>query len=322
VRARVVERGVLVTKISVHAASEDGEQPSVITIEAVTDSTWEASKDDAEVNVGEVQVARETAGITKTNAEDTADADAEAAESATGGTVPPNEVASAEMEGVDAAPEERPRRVDVNTVQTVKAEAPKAPEEVFTAPVAPDSAAAPKAAKVASVETEGVDAAPEEQPYGDDVNMVQTVKAKAPKAPEEVFTAPVAPDCAAAPEAAKVEEEAGDPVNVLRKADQAAPEEFPKFGTHVGKKVTEATVDEEAGRLVHQAARIEVDIGTAASEEEPAVDKAKFSGATVRVEGWVEGSVKGQTVVVIAGTGGAKVGVITVVQLGGPFFST
>jgi hypothetical protein len=66
----------------------------------------EASKDDAEVNVGEVQAVRESVGVTKTNAENTEDVDAEAAESATGGMVPPNEVASAETEEVDAAPEE------------------------------------------------------------------------------------------------------------------------------------------------------------------------------------------------------------------------
>jgi hypothetical protein len=91
------------------------------------------------------------------------------------------------------------------------------------------------------------------------------VKAEALEAPKEVFTAPIAPDFAAVPEVAKVEEEAGDCANVLREADQAVPEEFPKFGTHAGNKITvnKATVDEEAVRLVRQAARVPDDTKTA-----------------------------------------------------------
>jgi hypothetical protein len=127
---------------------------------------------ETEVNVGKVQEARKTAEVTKANIVNTEDADAEIAESAIGSnearksqstaeiakaeginasprskavestgatptaigeTVPPNEVASAETEEVDAAPEECLRGVDVNVVQTVKAgiiEAPKAPEEL------------------------------------------------------------------------------------------------------------------------------------------------------------------------------------------------
>jgi hypothetical protein len=61
-------------------------------------------------------------------------------------------------------------------------------------------------------------------------------------------TTPVASDSAAAPEAAKVEEKAGELLNVLREADQAVPEELLKFGTHAGKEATfdKTTFDEEA----------------------------------------------------------------------------
>jgi hypothetical protein len=132
----------------------------------------EAVHAETEVNVGEVQEARKTAEVTEANVANAEDADAEATESAIGSdearksrstaeiakaeginasprseaaeftgatptaigeTTPPNEVASAETKEVDATPEERSCRVDVNEVQTAKAgimEAPKAPEEL------------------------------------------------------------------------------------------------------------------------------------------------------------------------------------------------
>jgi NACalpha-BTF3-like transcription factor len=85
-----------------------------------------------------------------------------------------------------------------------------------------------------------------------------------------VSTAPVAPDFAAAPEAAKVEEEAGDLANALKEADQAVSEE--------------ATVDEEAARLVRQAARIPDDTKPArpkAAAETPGAVPVEVNSADV-----------------------------------------
>jgi hypothetical protein len=61
-------------------------------------------------------------------------------------------------------------------------------------------------------------------------------------------TAPVASDSAAAPEATKVEEKAGELVNVLREADQVVLEELLKLYAHAEKEATfdEAMFNEEA----------------------------------------------------------------------------
>jgi hypothetical protein len=382
----VAERVVLFAEISVHAASEDGEQLSVSATEAVADSTWEASKDYAEVNVGEVQAARTTAGVTKANAED---ADAEAAESAIGETAP------------DAAPEERSRGVDVNAVQTVKAgvtEAPKAPEELMASMTPINQAVAavgnfPETTEEAGGEAVATSSDDSTQPLvlAEREVIMLGGKLSSPEkksASKELNTASdkdaskfaastihVAYDSAAAPEAAKMEEKVGELVNVLREADHAVPEELLKFGTYAGKEATfdKATFDEEAVSsfvlknklslvitFCHEtgpsickgcvnaaevAPKVEakgvsapateeakpevkkselvimVDAGSAAPEEEPAVDEAKLAGMIAKVEGRVEDPVKGQTVAVTAGTVGAKVGVTAVAQLCGPFLS-
>jgi hypothetical protein len=350
------------------------------------------------VNVGEVQEARTTAGVTKANAED---ADAEAAESAIGETAPPNEVASAETEGVVAAPEERSRGVDVNAVQTVKAgvtEAPKAPEELMASMTPINQAVAavgnfPETTEEAGGEAVATSSDDSTQPLvlAEREVIMLGGKLSSPEkksASKELNTASdkdaskfaastihVAYDSAAAPEAAKMEEKVGELVNVLREADHAVPEELLKFGTYAGKEATfdKATFDEEAVSsfvlknklslvitFCHEtgpsickgcvnaaevAPKVEakgvsapateeakpevkkselvimVDAGSAAPEEEPAVDEAKLAGMIAKVEGRVEDPVKGQTVAVTAGTVGAKVGVTAVAQLCGPFLS-
>jgi hypothetical protein len=149
--------------------------------EAAADSTWEASKDyadveaahaETEVNVGEVQEARKTAEVTKANIANAKDADAEVTESAIGSDEAQKSQSTAEIakaEGINASPRSKAAKFTGATPTAIGETAPLN--------------------EVASAETKEVDTAPEERSRGVDINMVSTVKAgimEAPKAPRNL----------------------------------------------------------------------------------------------------------------------------------------
>jgi hypothetical protein len=186
--------------VTVHAASEDGEQPLVSATEAAADSTREASKGyadveaahaETEVNVGEVQEARKTAEVTEANI---VNVDAEAVESAIRSDEARKSRSTAEIakaEGINASPRS------------------KAAESTGATPTAIGEMVPPNV--VVSVETMEVDAAPEERSRGVDVNVVQTAKAGITEAPEELAASatPINQAVAAARNFPETMEEAG-----------------------------------------------------------------------------------------------------------------